>query len=1067
VASSAETHQECALDIEALLFRASSAEERYLLLGQTDARTEFHKSDHHKADDKLAWWSRELRWSAEQILANRAAELRTKPEHIRHLFGLSKSSCAMPDETMWQKPFLSIIESLRTADKPQSDPAPNGLEVFGQPWCRELDRAINEGYGNTPRRPDVDIGRLQKAAQREFRKSFNEIAARTLTLELHVAREQGALTSDTPEARFREFCDHLQYPEYCLKIIEEYPVLHRALCTEIAQLTEMTVSVCDALAHYWDAICHTFPVLSRAGKVVDISYNAGDKHARGHAVSVITFDTEDRLVYKPRSLSVDRIYNELVDYLNDHGLEVDLRTCTTLDCGDYGWVEYLEPASVTSEAEISRFYCRLGETLALIHDLAGSDFHCENIFAVGQYPILLDLECLFFRHLRDSAESGPSLLTMAARKILLATAMLPARPVGGVDGADFSGVSQIEGLEAPIADIGWSSTGTDEVRVERRRGKMRDMGNVPKLNGSSCHARDYEDEIVKGWRSAAALLDDLKSDAQYMRLWQKLRELHYRYVPVQSWRYAKLLKESYHPNLLRDGLDRDALFDDLWRMTRPGAIKAALCRSARRDLWNNSIPYFEVVGNLDEAVDTSGVVISDPGTGDLDLVEVPRRDLNRDKLHHEWVLRQSLRVDEKRRRPNLFRVDGTTDPVLPLPQRCLVLAEQLGVQILDVAYREYGQMIFADVLELVDKGKKRHYVDLQQVSVYDGLGGMLIFFAELSVHSSNPRFAAAVGELRKCLDQACNRMPESHVAGGAFSGVASCLYTCAFSGDTELASFLIRAIQVQIAKDKSLDVIDGAAGIILAALAYYETSRDRAALDLAVRAGDHLVTSAQIAGDRMAWYTIDDKSALGGFAHGSAGIAAALFRLASVTDQGKYLSSAEQALCHDRGTFSAEVNNWRDLRSWAKSEDSVAWCYGAPGTALARLVQSKAGYHDGTIDSELAIAFERISAYECSSDVLCHGTFGNIDVLNSMVERVPNESWAARRTSYVENTLARIAQTGCRFDGTAESLNLMLGYAGIGYALLRCAHPDRVPSILSVDPPYRGAVDVACDGGKE
>jgi lantibiotic modifying enzyme len=38
-----------------------------------------------------------------------------------------------------------------------------------------------------------------------------------------------------------------------------------------------------------------------------------------------------------------------------------------------------------------------------------------------------------------------------------------------------------------------------------------------------------------------------------------------------------------------------------------------------------------------------------------------------------------------------------------------------------------------------------------------------------------------------------------------------------------------------------------------------------------------------------------------------------------------------------------------------------------------------------------------------------------------------------------------------------DSPGLMNGLAGIGYALLRLAEPERVPSVLTLAPPVQGA----------
>jgi len=91
---------------------------------------------------------------------------------------------------------------------------------------------------------------------------------------------------------------------------------------------------------------------------------------------------------------------------------------------------------------------------------------------------------------------------------------------------------------------------------------------------------------------------------------------------------------------------------------------------------------------------------------------------------------------------------------------------------------------------------------------------------------------------------------------------------------------------------------------------------------------------------------------------------------------------------------------------------------------------------------------------------LCNGDLGNLELLwrgNSGIE-VENESQELWHQRYLQKTAAvldSLEQQGCYcgVPGGTEVLGLMNGLAGIGYGLLRLVHPDRVPSILVLDPP--------------
>ena len=55
-----------------------------------------------------------------------------------------------------------------------------------------------------------------------------------------------------------------------------------------------------------------------------------------------------------------------------------------------------------------RFYHRQGALLALLYVLDGTDMHYENLIAVGEQPVLVDVETLFHP---SHAPAGASAVT--------------------------------------------------------------------------------------------------------------------------------------------------------------------------------------------------------------------------------------------------------------------------------------------------------------------------------------------------------------------------------------------------------------------------------------------------------------------------------------------------------------------------------------------------------------------------------------------------------------------------------------------------------------------------------
>jgi lantibiotic modifying enzyme len=121
----------------------------------------------------------------------------------------------------------------------------------------------------------------------------------------------------------------------------------------------------------------------------------------GRSVVICEFSSGLRLVYKPRSLAADIHFQALVKWFNQRGFLPALRVSQILDRVTHGWVQFIAAEGCDSEAALSRFYERHGACLALLHALAATDFHCENVIAAGEDPMLVDLEAIFHPTCQD------------------------------------------------------------------------------------------------------------------------------------------------------------------------------------------------------------------------------------------------------------------------------------------------------------------------------------------------------------------------------------------------------------------------------------------------------------------------------------------------------------------------------------------------------------------------------------------------------------------------------------------------------------------------------------------
>jgi len=224
----------------------------------------------------------------------------------------------------------------------------------------------------------------------------------------------------------------------------------------------------------------------------------------------------------------------------------------------------------------------------------------------------------------------------------------------------------------------------------------------------------------------------------------------------------------------------------------------------------------------------------------------------------------------------------------------------------------------------------------------------------------------------------------------------------------------------------------------------------------------------------IAWETLSGERPLGGFSHGTAGIAYSLFRLAAVSGQQRFHQSAIDALTYDRSLFVPELNNWADLRVFPTRtrepeptstppheqalKSMVAWCHGAPGIGLGRL-GALAQIDDAQIRDEIDVALDTTVRQGLGGNhSLCHGALGNLELVlagSQLLDRPGDHSALEASTATVVGSIEANGWVSAVPFGV-ETPGLMIGLAGMGYAMLRLAEPERVPSVLLLEPPFRG-----------
>ncbi|HEY0733850.1 MAG TPA: type 2 lanthipeptide synthetase LanM family protein [Herpetosiphonaceae bacterium] len=894
--------------------------------------------------------------------------------------------------------------------------------------------------------------------------------SRVLVLELNVARLQGLLQGETAQERFQSFLQRLIRHDHMLPVLQEYAALARLLTQRINAWVAVSLEFLSRLCADWPALRALLSLESDPGHLAAVDGAVGDRHRGGRSVLIASFDSGRRLVYKPRSMSVDVHFQQLLEWLNRRGSHPPFRTLRILDRETYGWVEFVAAQSCTSLEEVQRFYRRQGAYLALLYVLEATDFHFENLIAAGEQPVLIDLESLF--HPRPAGEElGQTelLVSDAMSHSVLRVGLLPQRSWSNAEseGVDLSGLGAIAGQLSPNAIPYWEGGGTDEMRLARKRMVMRGGQNRPLLNGAEVELLDFADQIVDGCTTMYRLLlreRDALLAADGPLVAFAADEIRIIMRPTHS--YALLLGESYHPDLLRSTLNRDRHFDRLWVGVdrRPDLIR--LIPAERADLHRGDIPMFTSRPSSCDVWSSTGERISGffDATG-LHLVQQRLGSLSEEDLQRQlWFVNASLATLAINLEP-----DRGSRYLLAEPQqlvdreRLLVLARAVGDRLDVLALRaEDGAAWIGLTFE------RNSYWKLAPLGadLYSGLPGIALFLAQLGALTREQRYTelaqAALSTLRRLL----NRERPQVTLIGAFNGWGGVCYVLAQLGalwsQPELlreAELLAESLPALIADDNHFDIVSGAAGCILSLLSVYRCTSSPRTLDLAIQCGERLLTTAQPQDHGIGWSvpTLAPEPMLG-FSHGVAGIALALGTLAAASGQERFQAAASAALSYERSRFVPERGNWPDLRTAQPDQAPPflsAWCHGAPGIGLSRLGLLPQ-LEDADLRAEIEIALQTTCKHGFGlNHSLCHGDLGNLELLLQAGMLLDDPHWQAETRRIASLVVESIDRHGWRsgIPLGVESPGLMTGLAGIGYGLLRLAAPEQVPSVLLLAPP--------------
>jgi type 2 lantibiotic biosynthesis protein LanM len=633
------------------------------------------------------------------------------------------------------------------------------------------------------------------------------------------------------------------------------------------------------------------------GQVTGCELGAGDSHLGGRTVAILTFNDDYKVVYKPRDVRPEAVFNAYVRRTNQLAGDLPLRAYDVLVRGEYGWVEFV-PASPTREvSSASAFYQRVGRLLRLLQLLGGHDLHWQNAVLSDEQLVILDLEGLLATPpTHQSAGSGAAALRHL-RDSPLATWILPpvwsfgpygTRPLdNSVLTAGGTGLTATTRLGAQVDDGGLPS-------LIASRLQQQISSRQPVVDGCTRSPHEHAQDILRGYRDMNRLICAHGSE---LCVTEGLAEMTVRFVQRNTAFYAGFLQMSLSPAYLQSGVDRDLCLHRLFLACHdPVDHSALIVRAEVQALRDLDIPYCRHPTDrdcliLDDGTEVAGYLEKVP----LSLLDARWSGFSGEELEEQLdFVRSSLDASTggsinrcwDRSGPLSGSADGWIESAVAMGD--LILAQAREEEDGAVSFLGLHYLVLYDVSE----------VAVLRSDLLSGVGGLAIVLADLFTATGEGRFRDAAVRLAGTIHAAlaktvdglavsCRRARSRRepLLCGGLVGLGSLLYSLrrcrTVLGDGVLPEPTVTAQDVAtLAGLVPEDLVGGLAGLLLALLA---EPLGAGSLEAAQQCGETLLEMRRRGEGRAASLYPPGAMLLGGVPDINTGVAFALLRLGSVT----------------------------------------------------------------------------------------------------------------------------------------------------------------------------------------
>jgi lantibiotic modifying enzyme len=350
--------------------------------------------------------------------------------------------------------------------------------------------------------------------------------------------------------------------------------------------------------------------------IQSISGTASDMHVGGHFVLRICFQGGGCLYYKPRPVTGEWLWHDLLGAISrlDPHLHLPAARVFTSDANSrYGWAESVFPEedcfSHTADARPPTaidYWHASGAMLCLAQHARLTDLHLGNIVATPSGPAVTDAECFatpnFDRSPREKSSQQHALFS-GPLDAILNTGLLPRN-----QDSDLPDVSGLFGHAAPVFAVrlpAWSLSSDGRYHLTSVDAELVDHGNAPTQTTPIA----VLPQMLSGYRHAAEVLIRarkalLAPGSQWRSILEKLHAP--RIVLRDTLTYGCLLSRSLEPQYLCSSYRRrNVILAELQSHTSQN-LPSAVVRAELRSILQLHVPRLTILPGSRTLATTSG-----------------------------------------------------------------------------------------------------------------------------------------------------------------------------------------------------------------------------------------------------------------------------------------------------------------------------------------------------------------------------------------------------------------------------------------------------------------------------